>query len=149
MPHNNTTNSFSRKFLTIVSNIAFLFPFYLLMSQGRYALAVIVGLVFITSSMYHYYKPIGIDSPWIHKKRKLKHQLLLWSDVLLTLSFGVYVFFVHLIPNLPRKDSLQHEIVLIFFILGLASYAFPSHNYEQRHSLWHILAASALYLVFI
>jgi nitrate/nitrite transporter NarK len=149
MYQNKQRNRIGTKFFTIISNGAFLFPFYLLISQSRYVLAGIIGLIFVVSSAYHTTKPTGTDSPWLQKKRTPQHRLLLWSDVLLTLSFGVYVFFVHLVPNLPQENSLRHELVLIVFIIGLSLYAYPAHKYELRHSLWHILAATSLYLVFL
>ena len=134
---------------TTLSNVAFLFPLWLLLSHGRFVLAGFVAWVFLFSMLYHWYKTPGADLPWEHHRRTPLHRVLLWTDILSSISLGLYVFVTQFLPSVPRTESLRHETALILFILAIFSYAFPSDRYELKHSMWHVFAAGALFCLYL
>ena len=134
----------SEKIYTILSSFILLIPAFFAFETGLEILAIILSVLTVVSSAYHYYKPHGHDWWWNHDRTK-KQTFLLYLDTLLSTSVFVFMTWYLYI----KKIDLTDIIGVLTFLIGLYLLLSPRGDYKKNHFLWHLIAGIAPLLVIL
>lgn len=128
--------------ISILSNIIFIVPTVFAFVFGMNFIASMFGILFVTSTSYHFYKPKGLDWWWNRNRTKLQTSLLYLDTIVGILTFSILIFRLTI-------TGLTHFSIfgIILFIIGLCIMLYPKGNYQLQHSLWHISAGIAAVLI--
>jgi hypothetical protein len=134
----------SEKLYTIASSFVLLLPAFFAFETGLEILGVILCVLTVVSSIYHYYKPHGHDWWWNHDRSK-KQTFLLYLDTLLSLSVFVFMTWYLYVKSIDFTDVVG----VLIFLGGLYLLLSPRGDYKMNHFVWHLIAATAPLLVLI
>jgi hypothetical protein len=123
------------------TSLALLAPAITYFSSGEYLIAGLIVLAALISTVYHLNKPLGVDWIWHDNKTRMQ-RILLWLDMIVSTSVGLFVVAALLTSSFDRFDLIVGGLglfALFFLVLG-------DHYYEALHGFWHLFAALVLIL---
>lgn len=108
----------------VLSNMFFLIPFYVSINYNVYWYSIIIGTVFIISSLFHFY----------NENKVLFYFDVIFSSIIMLSNF-ILLFLGHWI--------LPYSIFAIICVLIALIFYFKqnSKSYNIDHSMWHIFSA--------
>jgi len=105
------------------SNLFFLIPFFISISYNLYWYSVIIGIVFIVSSLFHFYN---------------ENKILFYFDVFFSTILMVSNFILLFNGNWVLPYSI---LAIVCALIALTFYFKESKNsYNIYHSMWHIFS---------
>ena len=123
--------------LLTLSNFAYLLPFILAMEKGYLLYSIPYFLLFITSNIYH----LNHES----EKYRIYDQIF---------AFGVIAMNTYMMYLSYQNNILQVSTSIIFALVGFYIYfnyakiEKTEYNYEEWHSLWHLVSGFGSAILF-
>ena len=131
----------------VYTNFIFLLPFYFALIKNEYFWALIIIMLFIFSTIFHFSKPIG--AVWWHKTERLSffQKIFLWTDTIFALSlvsFNCYMMF-------NKNFSIEILIAIILAVIAFIIFIYPTKEdkYNIIHGIWHLISGVITLLLII